>query len=155
MGGLDPRAVSGLAWPQCPGYVFVDSGNLTKTERPQSLDQVVAAQTLPQGGEIVVARIRNCLRRSKRRQVICVHARQREVQAVESSGTNCAGLLIDQSGAQRGQRGERFHRRTRHCCCGERRLRIHQRAYASALRVHDNDRAFVLAERGGRSFLQD
>src|SRR5258708_29289053 len=100
MGDLNSRAVSCFAWPQGSGCFFVDSGKLAKTERPQRFDQVVTAQTLSQGGEIVVARICNCLRGIKWRQVICVHAGQREVEAGESSGTNCAGILIDQSSPQ-------------------------------------------------------
>src|SRR5258706_1798981 len=106
---LNARAVSGFTGSQCSGRIVSDSSRLAKTERPQEVDQPLSSQALPQRSEIVIARIRDGLGGSEGRQMIRVHTGQRKVQTVESSGTDYAGILIDQSGSQRRQRGKWLH----------------------------------------------
>src|ERR1700730_2902257 len=56
---LEPRAVSRFTGAQRSGCIVNGHGRLAKPERPQGLNQLVAAQTLTERREVVIARVRN------------------------------------------------------------------------------------------------
>src|SRR5207237_1600755 len=120
------RIVSGFAEPQCSAGFFSDSSWFAKSKLPRGIDQLVSTQPLTQRGEVVVARIRDRLRGCEWRQMIFMDARQGEAPSGEATGTDGAGVSINQSGAQCRQRSERFHRRAGHQSFTESNLRIHK-----------------------------
>src|SRR5712691_8037644 len=153
LAGTDLRIVSRFARQKISALV-AQSGRLSKTEPSQLVDQFVAAETLSERAEIVVARISDRLRRTERRELVVMHASDGKAEPGESSGAHRPRICLDQPGTQSRQSGERLHRRTGHDRFRKSDFGIYHRAQASALRIHHNDRAFALAERFGRSLLQ-
>src|SRR5437016_13444175 len=86
--------------------------------------------------------------------MIFMDARKGEAASREAARTNRAAIFINQSRPQCRQRCEWFHSRAGHQRLSVGELRIHQRAYAARLRIHDDDCAFALAERVACSLLQ-
>src|SRR2546428_5541454 len=81
----DPCIVSRFAGQKFSALV-AQAGRLSKAESSQLADQFVAAQTLSERAEIVIARISDCLSRRKWRELVVVHASDGKAESGESSG---------------------------------------------------------------------
>src|SRR5712691_6800841 len=83
----DLRIVSGFAGQKF-SVLIAQSGRLSKAESSQLADQFVAAQTLSERAEIVIARISDCLSRRKWRELVVVHASHGKAESGESPGAH-------------------------------------------------------------------